>query len=120
DQHLARRRIVDAADQVEQRGLAGAAAADEGDQLAPGDPRVHAAQHDPLARALPVRLDDPAQLDERRQVTCCRLDASLPRSSYQPQRPLLPGTALARTAVMRAALTTGLLVVTLQMSVPDL
>src|SRR5262250_3137888 len=64
DDHLARVRLVDSREEVEQRGLARAATPDEHGQLAPGERSAHTAQHHPPPIPLLVRLGEVADLDE--------------------------------------------------------
>jgi len=60
--HAPGRRSIDAGDQVQQRGLAGAAAPDEHDDLAAGDRQRHLAQHDALGLAFAIRLAEMPEL----------------------------------------------------------
>ena len=60
---------VEAAEQVQQRGLAGAARAHEGHEVALVDVEVHALQDVQLLAAAPVRLGEVAHHDERPRLT---------------------------------------------------
>ena len=67
DDHAPRRGPVDARDHVEQRRLAGAAAPDEHDDLAPRDRHRHVAQHLALGLAFAIGLADLPELQGGRR-----------------------------------------------------
>src|SRR5436305_9538448 len=64
DDHLARVRLVDARQQVEQGGLPRAAAPDEHRQLSAGERSIRGAQHHPPPAPFLVGLSEIAELDE--------------------------------------------------------
>ena len=67
DEHLARARLHQPGDDVEERRLAAAAAADQGDELVLGDREVDAVQHRRAGGRRVVALRDRAQRDLRRR-----------------------------------------------------
>src|SRR5581483_10028483 len=82
DPDLARRRQVDAADQVQERGFPGAAPADDDAELPPGDGRVDVLEDDADRAPLAVALRHPAELDQRRRA---------PHEARIPAAPAPPG-----------------------------
>src|SRR5262249_16973915 len=81
DRDAAGRRRVESADEVEQRGLAGAGRPHERDEVPARDVEVHPVQHLDRLAAPPVALVDAAALHEvRHQVLSASLTASPPFS----------------------------------------
>ena len=67
DAHLAGRRLIETADELQQRRLARARRADDRDAIALRDGELDAAQHFDVAADVAERLDEPARLEHR----CC-------------------------------------------------
>ena len=65
DAHLACRRLIEAADELQQRRLARARRADDRDAIALGDGELDAAQHLDVAPDVAERLDELAGLEDR-------------------------------------------------------
>ena len=81
DEHRPGGGPIDARDHVEQRRLAGAAAADEHDDLAAGNRQRHVAQHDALGVTFAIRLADLTELHGGRRHARSFYVANRPRRS---------------------------------------
>src|SRR5262249_36594085 len=95
-----RRRRVERAEQVEQRALAGPARADDGDELAAGDPEIHPRQHlDRGAVAAGVALAEVLRLEDRAHSWRMASTGVRPEADRE-------GYSVASTAIARLAATT--------------